>query len=183
MKLRLESFGELRLMSPAGQPVAFPEKDLLALCYLLDRYLQDGAASEYPRSALARLLWDSHDNPDIMANVRKTISRIQARQAELGIELLVFSATGVRIRPDAFACDLSIFANPDSGDALENLRRLVDVLRQRSARSLPAVSRRKALRRRSARAAAGFPAPCPASCCCRRARRMGSAPCRCCLRR
>ena len=130
MNLRLESFGELRLMDLAGQPVAFPEKGLLALCYLLERYLQDGAVSEYPRSALARFLWDSRDNPDIMANLRKTISRIQARQAELGIELLVFSATGVRIRPDAFACDLSVLANADGGDALENLRRLVSVLRQ-----------------------------------------------------
>jgi DNA-binding SARP family transcriptional activator/TolB-like protein len=130
MKLRLESFGELRLMDPAGQPVAFPEKGLLALCYLLDRYLLDRAGGEYPRSALARFLWDSHDNPDIMANLRKTISRIQARQAELGIELLVFSATGVRIRPDAFTCDLSVLANPDGEDGVENLRRLVAALRQ-----------------------------------------------------
>ncbi|MBB4525370.1 UNVERIFIED_ORG: hypothetical protein M2435_005374 [Rhizobium sophorae] len=29
MKLRLESFGELRLIDLAGQPVAFPEKGLL----------------------------------------------------------------------------------------------------------------------------------------------------------
>lgn len=130
MKLRLESFGELRLIDLAGQPVAFPEKGLLAICYLLDRYLQDGAGSEYPRSALARFLWDSHDNPDIMANLRKTISRIQARQTELGIELLVFTATGARIMPDAFVCDLSELANPDGEGALEKLRRLIGVLRQ-----------------------------------------------------
>jgi DNA-binding SARP family transcriptional activator len=97
---------------------------------LLDRYLQDRAGSEYPRSALARFLWDSHDNPDIMANLRKSISRIQARQTELGTELLVFTATGVRIKPDAFVCDLSELANADSEGALEKLRRLVGVLRQ-----------------------------------------------------
>lgn len=45
MKLRLESFSELRLIELTGQPVAFPEKDLLPICYLLDRYLQDGAGS------------------------------------------------------------------------------------------------------------------------------------------
>ncbi|MGR4844334.1 hypothetical protein ACIPSK_17195 [Rhizobium sp. LARHSG275] len=45
MKLRLESFSELRLIDPTGQPVAFPEKGLLAICYLPDRYLQDGAGS------------------------------------------------------------------------------------------------------------------------------------------
>jgi DNA-binding SARP family transcriptional activator/TolB-like protein len=130
MKLRLESFGELRLIDLAGQPVAFPEKGLLAICYLLDRYLQNGAGSEYPRSALARFLWDSHDNPDIMANLRKTISRIQARQTELGTELLVFTSTGVRIKPDAFVCDLFELAKPDGDGALEKLRRLVAVLRQ-----------------------------------------------------
>ncbi|WP_245461787.1 hypothetical protein [Rhizobium leguminosarum] len=130
MKLRLESFGELRLIDLTGKPVAFPEKGLLAICYSLDRYLQDGAGSEYPRSALARFLWDSHDNPDIMANLRKTISRIQARQTELGTELLVFTSTGVRIKPDAFVCDLFELAKPDGDGALEKLRRLVAVLRQ-----------------------------------------------------
>ncbi|MGO7586578.1 SARP family transcriptional regulator [Rhizobium ruizarguesonis] len=130
MKLRLESFGELRLIDLTGQPVAFPEKGLLAICYLLDHYLQNRAGSEYPRSALARFLWDSHDNPDIMANLRKTISRIQARQTELGTELLIFTATGVRIKPDAFVCDIFELAKPDGDGALENLRRLVAVLRQ-----------------------------------------------------
>ncbi|MGR8965106.1 hypothetical protein ACU8MP_30215 (plasmid) [Rhizobium leguminosarum] len=59
-----------------------------------------------------------------------SISRIQARQTELGTELLVFTATGVRIKPDAFVCDLSELANPDSEGALEKLRRLVGILRQ-----------------------------------------------------
>lgn len=130
MKLRLESFGELRLIDPAGKPAAFPEKGLLAICYLLDRDLREGAGSEFPRSALARFLWDSHDNSDIMANLRKTISRVQARQTQLGTELLIFSATGVRVRPDAFAGDLSELVNPDGDDALGKLRRLVTIFRQ-----------------------------------------------------
>ncbi|MBX5171036.1 MULTISPECIES: SARP family transcriptional regulator [unclassified Rhizobium] len=130
MKLRLESFGELRLIDPAGKPAAFPEKGLLAICYLLDRDLREGAGSEFPRSALARFLWDSHDNSDIMANLRKTISRVQARQTQLGTELLIFTATGVRVRPDAFAGDLSELVNHDSDDALGKLRRLVTILRQ-----------------------------------------------------
>ncbi|MBB3526362.1 SARP family transcriptional regulator [Rhizobium sp. 268] len=130
MKLRLESFGELRLIDPAGRPAAFPEKGLLAICYLRDRDLRDGAGSEYPRSALARFLWDSHDNSDIMANLRKTISRIQKRQTELGAELLAFTATGVRVRSDAFSGDLFELADPDGDDALGRLRRLVAILRQ-----------------------------------------------------
>ncbi|MBB3648957.1 DNA-binding SARP family transcriptional activator/TolB-like protein [Rhizobium sp. BK619] len=130
MKLRLESFGELRLIDPAGRPAAFPEKGLLAICYLRDRDLRDGAGSEYPRSALARFLWDSHDNSDIMANLRKTISRIQKRQTELGAELLAFTATGVRVRSDAFSGDLFELADPEGDDALGRLRRLVAILRQ-----------------------------------------------------
>ncbi|KPH06606.1 SARP family transcriptional regulator (plasmid) [Rhizobium acidisoli] len=130
MKLRLESFGELRLIDPAGRPAAFPEKGLLAICYLRDRDLSDGAGSEYPRSALARFLWDSHDNSDIMANLRKTISRIQKRQTELGAELLAFTATGVRVRSDAFSGDLFELADPEGDDALGRLRRLVAIFRQ-----------------------------------------------------
>ncbi|EJC83963.1 DNA-binding transcriptional activator of the SARP family [Rhizobium leguminosarum bv. trifolii WSM2297] len=130
MKLRLESFGELRLIDPAGKPAAFPEKGLLAICYLLDRDLRDGTGSEYPRPALARFLWDSHDNSDIMANLRKTISRIQARQIELGTELLAFTATGVRVRPDAFSGDLFELTNPEGEGAVDRLQRLVALLRQ-----------------------------------------------------
>nr|WP_240539730.1 SARP family transcriptional regulator [Rhizobium sp. CCGE 510] len=97
---------------------------------MLDRDLREGAESEYPRSALARFLWDSHDNSDIMANLRKTISRVQARQTQLGTELLIFTATGVQVRPDAFAGDFSELVQPDGNDALGKLRRLVTILRQ-----------------------------------------------------
>lgn len=125
MTLRLESFGALRLLNAGGEAVPFPEKGLLTLCYLLDR-----SDSECPRGALARFLWDSHDNPDIMANLRKMISRIQARQAELGVELLVFTATGVRIRREVFVADRPELDTLSSADPLDVLRRLVSLLRQ-----------------------------------------------------
>lgn len=123
MSLRLESFGALRLLNAAGEPVTFPEKGLLTLCYLLD-----GPDSECSRGTLARFLWDNADNPDIMANLRKMISRVQARQAELGVELLVFSATGVRIRREAFVVDRSELDTLSSADPLDVLRRLVSLL-------------------------------------------------------
>ncbi|MGM4913049.1 SARP family transcriptional regulator [Rhizobium sp. 768_B6_N1_8] len=123
MSLRLESFGTLRLLNAAGEPVSFPEKGLLTLCYLLDR-----PDSECSRGALARFLWDSAGNPDIMANLRKMISRVQARQAELGVELLVFTATGVRIRREAFVADCSELETLSSADPLDVLRRLVSLL-------------------------------------------------------
>ncbi len=125
MTLRLKSFGALRLQNAAEEPVAFPEKGLLAICYLLG-----WPDSECPRGALARFLWDSHDNPDIMANLRKMISRVQARQAELGVELLVFTATGVRIRREVFVADRSELDMPSLADPLEVLQRLVFLLRQ-----------------------------------------------------
>ncbi len=124
MSLRLESFGALRLLNAAGEPVAFPEKGLLTLCYLLDR--PDRKCS---RRALARFLWDSPGNPDIMANLRKMISRIQARQAELGVELLAFTATDVRVRREAFVADRSELDTLASTDPLDVLRRLLSLLR------------------------------------------------------
>lgn len=33
MTFRLEPFGALRLLNAAGEPVSFPEKGLLTLCY------------------------------------------------------------------------------------------------------------------------------------------------------
>ncbi len=125
MTYRLESFGTLRLLDAAGGVVAFPEKGLLTLCYLLDQ-----ADSECPRATLARFLWDSDDNPDIMANLRKTISRVQARQAELGVEFVTFSATGARINRDAFVADRSELGMLSRADPLEALRKIVALLRQ-----------------------------------------------------
>jgi DNA-binding SARP family transcriptional activator/tetratricopeptide (TPR) repeat protein len=125
MIYRLESFGALRLLDVAGTAVPFPEKGLLTLCYLLDQ-----SGSECPRATLARFLWDSHDNPDIMANLRKTISRIQARQAELGVEFVVFTATGARLNRDAFVADRSELDTLLAADPLEALKRLVALLQQ-----------------------------------------------------
>ncbi|WP_246647568.1 hypothetical protein [Rhizobium laguerreae] len=84
MKLRLESFGELRLIDLAGQPVAFPEKGLLAICYLLDLHMQDGAGSEYPRSALARFLWDSHDNQSAQDHIAHSGAPVRDRRRTSG---------------------------------------------------------------------------------------------------
>jgi len=123
MSFRLESFGTLRLLDAAGEPVFFPEKGLLTLCYLLDR-----PDRECPRGTLARFLWDSTDNPDIMANLRKMISRVQARQAEIGAELLIFTATGVRIRREVFVADRSELDTQSSAGPLDVLRRLVSLL-------------------------------------------------------
>ena len=124
MTFRLESFGALRLLNAAGEPVSFPEKALLTLCYLLDR-----PDSECPRGTLARFLWDSHDNADIMANLRKMISRVLARQAELGVELLAFTATGARIRRGVFIADRPELDILSSADPLDVLRKLVSLLR------------------------------------------------------
>jgi len=94
MTFRLESFGALQLLNEAGEPASFPEKGLLTLCYLLDR-----PDSECPRGALARFLWDSRDNADIMANLRKMISRVQdGRPAALQSHHL--SPAGRRDCPD-----------------------------------------------------------------------------------
>ncbi|CAN7702638.1 hypothetical protein [Rhizobium sp. LjRoot258] len=55
MKFSLETFAALRLISPGVEKVAYPEKGLLAVCYLLTQ-----PHVEYPRASLARFLWDDH---------------------------------------------------------------------------------------------------------------------------
>jgi DNA-binding SARP family transcriptional activator len=56
MTFRLATFGDLRLVDLNGDPVSFPVKGLLLICYLLaaDR-------NEVARGDAARLLWENED--------------------------------------------------------------------------------------------------------------------------
>jgi hypothetical protein len=128
MKLRLESFGELRLIDLAGRPVAFPEKDLLAICWIVICRTEPGANIRARR--WLGFCGTAMTIPTSWPTCARAYHAFRRADTELGTELLVFTATGVRIKPDAFVCDLSELANADSEGALEKLRRLVGVLRQ-----------------------------------------------------
>ncbi|MCY1739388.1 hypothetical protein [Ensifer sp. SL37] len=86
MTFRLQTLGRLRLVDNGGREVAFPEKGLLILCHLIV-----GGHSEKSRNDVAKLLWDEIVPSQAFVNLRKTISRISARQEELGCHFLCFS--------------------------------------------------------------------------------------------
>ena len=89
----LHVFGGLKLLDGDGREVAFPEKGLLILVYLMmDPNMRA------PRSAIGRFLWGRDDNGSAQVNLRKLVSRIRGRQAELGKSFLHFSETTVELQ-------------------------------------------------------------------------------------
>ncbi|TIX89402.1 hypothetical protein [Rhizobium sp. P44RR-XXIV] len=98
----LHTFGGLKLLDGDGRKVAFPEKGLLILAYLMTE-----PTSRAPRSAIAQLLWGLDDNGSAQVNLRKLVSRIRSRQGELGSSFLRFSETTVELEPHLLASDIS----------------------------------------------------------------------------
>ena len=77
---RLYTLGRLRLAGPDGNDMAFPQMGLIILAFLKASGLPSCARAE-----IARLLWGDVDPHQAYANLRKTISRILGRQAEIGL--------------------------------------------------------------------------------------------------
>lgn len=101
MPARLQTFGHLRLLDEGGNDIAFPEKALLILCYLLARGI-----SEMPRAEAANLFWDDGHSASAFANLRQTVSRVQKRQRELGRSYLTFTDTTVSLGPESIESDV-----------------------------------------------------------------------------
>lgn len=101
MPARLQTFGHLRLLDEGGNDIAFPEKALLILCYLLARGI-----SEMPRAEAANLFWDDEHSASAFANLRQTVSRVQKRQRELGRSYLTFTDTTVSLGPESIESDV-----------------------------------------------------------------------------
>ena len=97
----LHTFGGLKLLDGDGRKVAFPEKGLLILAYLIAE-----PTSRAPRSAIAQLLWGLDDNGGGQVNLRKLVSRIRSRQSELGRSFLRFSETIVELEPPLLVSDI-----------------------------------------------------------------------------
>lgn len=113
MTFRLQTLGRLRLVDADGREVAFPEKGLLILSHLI----VDGH-QEQSRNDVAKLLWDEIVPSQAFVNLRKTISRIIARQDELDRHFLSFSQTSVRLDTSRLRCDLDDIDRGVQGDAL-----------------------------------------------------------------
>ncbi len=112
MTFRLQTLGRLRLVDADGREVAFPEKGLLILCYFIV-----GGHREQSRNDIAKLLWDEVVPSQAFVNLRKTISRISARQDELGCHFLSFSQSSVGLDVDRLQSDLDEIGR-DTGDPL-----------------------------------------------------------------
>ncbi|MBO9170522.1 hypothetical protein [Rhizobium sp. L245/93] len=122
MKFKLHTFGRLRLVDRVGD-VSFPEKALLALCYLLDT-----KQMEAKREDVAALLWSGSSQSGLLANMRKLISRIKDRQLELGVEFLTFTDKTIRVEIGSLDFDLTSIDTLEDEDAVRSLHRMLNVI-------------------------------------------------------
>lgn len=123
MAFSLQTFGGLKLVDPDGRQVAYPEKGLLLLAYLLTT--REGA--EY-RTAIAAFLWGDDDSGVSLVNLRKMISRIKLRQDELGAQFLSFPGDMIEIERSSLSCDMAWATDEDTSDPLLKLRNLTTLM-------------------------------------------------------
>ncbi|MDQ1184058.1 hypothetical protein [Agrobacterium larrymoorei] len=120
MAFRLLTLGELRLLDPSGNAVAFPEKGLIILAYLFAH-----PQPAQSRAALSKLLWDAVEPAQAYTNMRKSLSRIDSRQQELGQQFVEITASDVKLNAEAMDCDIAGLQAPTSSDPLIDLRALI----------------------------------------------------------
>ncbi len=125
MTFSLRTFGGLKLLDSDGHDVAFPEKGLLILGYLLA-----GSMERELRSTIAQFLWGHDDNGSAQVNLRKLVSRIKSRQAELGVQFLRFTETVIELEPSSLASDMSFIDGTD--EPLSKLAQLVETMESSS---------------------------------------------------
>ncbi len=116
MPARLQTFGHLRLLDEGGNDIAFPEKALLILCYLLTRGITD-----MPRAEAASLFWDEEHSASAFANLRQTVSRVQKRQRELDRSYLTFTDTTVALGSEPVESDVGQVRDGARLDTLADL--------------------------------------------------------------
>lgn len=127
MAFRLQTSGDLRLFNNRREVVNFPEKGLLILAYLIAE-----REREVTRSRVARFIWGASDPARALTNLRQTAARISARQEEIGVRFLEFSASHVRLNTCVITSDLeTLFAlsNPFQSDIRERLARAISLYR------------------------------------------------------
>jgi pentatricopeptide repeat protein len=98
LALTLVSFGNPRLLDESGVAIAFPEKGLLAAGYIATR-----PRRSVTRAELAPFLW-SEDASNPLVNLRQLLSRVKARQQEIGVTLLDIRDNDVAAS-DGIDCD------------------------------------------------------------------------------
>ncbi|RUM25658.1 hypothetical protein EFQ99_13035 [Rhizobium vallis] len=125
MTFILKTFGSLQLVDREGTIVAFPEKGLLLLAYL---FTTDQGSAD--RSTLARFLWGEADKGVALSTLRKVISRINARQTELGINMLSSQGNLVSLNREFLSSDLLLPAKAEDAEPFLWLEHVVKLMNQ-----------------------------------------------------
>lgn len=125
MAFVLKTFGRLQLVDEDGNAVAFPEKGLLLLAYL---FTTDQGSSD--RTTLARFLWGDADRDDTLATLRKLISRMKARQVELGISILSSRGNMVTLDRESLSSDMLLSETEEEIEPFSRLKLLVKLMDQ-----------------------------------------------------
>ncbi|MBX4949585.1 hypothetical protein HJA95_08330 [Rhizobium binae] len=125
MAFVLKTFGRLQLVDGDGNDVALPEKGLLLLAYLLTT--DEGSAD---RTTLVSFLWGDADRDDTLATLRKLISRMKARQIELGINFLSSQGNMVTLDRESLSSDILLSETEEGVEPFSRLKRLVKLMDQ-----------------------------------------------------
>ncbi|NOV17674.1 hypothetical protein E5S70_16555 [Ensifer adhaerens] len=123
MAFLLQTFGGLRLVDSEGRQIAYPEKGLLLLAYLLTT--KDGAEH---RTVMAAFLWGNEDSAVPLVNMRKLISRIKVRQDEIGAQFLSFTSSMIHMDRASLSSDMDPATDSEIADPLPQLRSLATLM-------------------------------------------------------
>lgn len=123
MQFLLKTFGEIALLDEEEHAVAFPEKALLILAYLLTAERKHAS-----RTSIARFLWSEGDLANSLANLRKLISRIKSRQSDLKVEFLTFDDADIHLIQGSLSSDMAPILVPIAAPT-ESLGYLTTLLR------------------------------------------------------
>ena len=107
--LRLGTFGDPRLADEAGNTIPCPEKALLLLAFLATC-----PGQRLSRQESANFLWGENDGANAQVNLRQLLSRVKARQTELGLVVFELLDSAVALRSGSVLVDFrDTWAGPD----------------------------------------------------------------------
>ena len=125
MAYRLLLLGPARLVDETGAGLAFPSKGLL----LAARAVLSRDAGTISRISAANHLWEDTGPRHAAMNMRQLLTRLRARQAELGLGLFTFETRQIRVDPSGVTVDLVEFLQATGTGAPASLKRLCELYR------------------------------------------------------
>ncbi|TCR91709.1 hypothetical protein [Rhizobium sp. BK376] len=124
-EFKLVTLGRLRLVDGAGNTVSFPEKGLLILAHACLKNWERKSRTE-----IARQFWADVDQAQASANLRKTVSRISDRQAQLDFRPFEFDSRSVAVSQSAFRHDIDELTSVEGVSPLDHFLKLAGLLQE-----------------------------------------------------